>query len=100
MADVEIGWRKQESHEVRPWAIDMSLEMDAGDSINSVAAALTDLLTGTAFPAGLGASAHTGTVATQIVTSLVPGHNYRLVLTANMGGSKQTSTVLLLQCPY
>lgn len=100
-SDVEVGWRRQVTGELRPWQIDMALEMDAGDVIGSVTSTLTDLLTGLSYPAGLsGSPSHSGTTVTQAVTALVAGHNYRLVITANMGGSKLTSTVLNLACPY
>lgn len=101
-SDVEIGWRTQTSTEVRPWAIDLAPEMDVGDVPASPGVAtLTDLLTGMAYPAGLsGATVVVGTVVTQSVQALQPGHNYRLVITVGMGGSKETATVLLLRCPY
>lgn len=99
--DVEIGWRTQVSTEIRPWQIDMAAEMDSGDAIGSVTAALTDLLDGTAYEGGLsGGATFSGTTVSQTVAALAPGHSYRLVLTAAMGGSKQTSTVLLLSCPF
>jgi hypothetical protein len=101
MGDVEVGWRQQISTENRPWAIDVSPEMDVGDVVGAVTSTLTDLLTGLTFPAGLsGSPTGSGTILTQAVSNLVAGRKYRLVITANMGGSKQTSTVLLLDVPY
>lgn len=101
MPTLEIGWRTQLSTEWRPWAIDFTPELDSLDVVGATTATLTDLLTGLSYPGGLsGSPTVVGNVATQAVTALVAGHNYRLVLTANMGGQKETSTVLLLQCPY
>lgn len=100
--DVEIGWQRQISSEVRPWAIDFSPAMDEGDVLGATTAALTDLLTGQDFSStGLsGTPSVTGTVATQNVHALAPGHSYRLVLTASMGGSKETAVALLLSVPF
>lgn len=100
-SDIEIGWRTQLSSEVRPWAIELAAEIDAGDVPASPTSVLTDLLTGLSFPAGLlGSPAVVGTVVTQTVSGLVAGRNYRLVITVGMGGSKQTATVLKITCPY
>jgi hypothetical protein len=100
-SDIEIGWRTQLTTETRPWAIELAAEMDVGDSISSVTATLVDLIDGSSFPTGLSGSASAaGTVVTQSVTGLVANHNYRLVLTAAMGGAKTTATVLYLKCPY
>jgi hypothetical protein len=101
MPGVEIGWQTQITTESRPWAIDLSPEMDLSDVIGSATATLTDLLTGLAYPTGLvGSPTVSGSTVTQVVASLVAGHTYRLVITAAMGGSKQTATSLLLNCPY
>lgn len=105
VSDVEVvgGWRTQTSSEVRPWAIDLTAELDPSDVVASATATLTDLLTGSDFPDGLSGSSETAITAphvTQTVLGLVAGHNYRLVLTVNVGGSKRTSTVLLLTCPF
>lgn len=98
---VEIGWQTQISTEVRPWAIELAAELDVGDVPSAPASTLTDLLTGLAFPAGLPTAAEVvGTMVTQTVSGLVGGHSYRLVITTNMGGTKETATVLLLRCPY
>lgn len=98
---VEIGWRTQLTTETRPWAIDFAPEMDVGDVVGATTATLTNLLTGANYPGGLsGSPSVVGTVVTQTVTALVAGVNYRLVLTANMGGAKTTATALLLNCPY
>jgi hypothetical protein len=101
MPGIEIGWRTQLSGETRPWAIDLSPEMDVGDVVGTTTATLIDLLTGVSFPTGLsGSPAVAGSVVTQTVTGLLSGHNYRLVLLAAMGGTKTTGAVLLLNCPY
>lgn len=103
ISDVEIGWRTQLSSEIRPWAIDMTAELDPSDSPSAATATLTDLLTGASFPAGLVDLPTTSVFTphvTQVVTGLTPGRNYRLVLTVAMGGSKQTATVVYLRCPY
>lgn len=102
-SDVVIGWRTQTSSETRPWAIDLTDELDSGDVVASATATLTDLLTGADFPAGLTGSVTASSTAPhliQSVTGLVAGRNYRLVLTADVGGSKRTATVLLLTCPF
>lgn len=101
MSDVEIGWRRQISTDVRPWAIDMSPAMDVGDVLASATSTLTDLLTGALYPAGLlGSTSVAGTTATQSVQLLVPGHSYRLVVTGAMGGSKESGVSLNLGCPF
>jgi len=101
LAEIVIGWRQQLTTETRPWAISMALEEDAGDVAASPTATLIDLLTGLSYPAGLlGSPSVAGTVVTQSVQSLIAGHNYRLVLTVGMGGSKTTATVLLISCPF
>jgi len=98
---IEIGWRTQISTEVRAWQIDMSPEMDPADVVGSATATLTNLLTGASYPGGLsGSPTVAGTAVTQVVTTLAPGTNYRLVITASMGGSKQTAASLLLSVPY
>lgn len=99
--DVEIGVRTQLTTEVRPWQIEMQPEEDSGDVLGTATATLTDLLTGAAFATGLvGTPDISGTTVTQSVGGLIAGHNYRLVLTVSMGGSKQTATSLILSCPY
>lgn len=103
-SDVEIGWRTQISSEVRPWAIDLTQELDDGDVPAFVSSTLTDLMDGSDYSTGL-ASAPVLVVSpvrtvTQVVSQLVPGHRYRLVLTVIMVASKQTNTVLNLYCPF
>jgi hypothetical protein len=101
MADITVGWRTQYSTETRPWSMDWTLAEDQGDVIGAVTSTLTDLLTGLPYPGGLlGAPTGSGVTVTQTVTALVPGHNYRLMWSANMGGSKISSEPLLLNCPY
>lgn len=98
---IEIGWQRQLTTETRPWEIEMAAELDEGDIISAVSATLVDLLTGLSFPSGLsGAASFSGTTVSQATSGLVAGHNYRLVLTAAVGGSKQTATVLLISCSY
>lgn len=98
---VELGWQLQVSTEVRPWAIDLSPELDSGDVPGAATSSLTDLLTGASYPSGLaGDPAVVGSVVTQAVQSLLPGHNYRLVITVAMGGAKETATALLISVPY
>lgn len=95
------GWEEVGSGENRPLAVDLAPEMDPGDIAGSITSTLTDLLTGLSYPTGLsGSPSVVGTVATQAVTSLVPGHNYRLVLAVNMGGSKVTESAVKVVCPF
>jgi hypothetical protein len=99
--DVDIGWRTQLSTEYRLWDIDLAPELDVGNVPNSATATLIDLLDGTSFAAGLaGSVVVSGTTVSQAVHSLVPGHNYRLVITTNVGSSVLTAAVLKLSCPF
>lgn len=99
---VDVGWEQQTSTEVRPWGLDFSPAMDVGDVLGDTTAILIDLLTGTDFSStGLSGDPQVGgTIATQTVLALVPGHNYRLILTANMGGVKETAVGILITCPF
>ncbi len=100
-SDVEIGWRRHLSYETLPWADDLTAALDVGDTVLTVTTVLTDLLTGAPFPAGLlGSPTITGNVVQQTVTGLAPGHNYRLVFNAGLGGSKVRSSVVKLSTPY
>lgn len=100
-SSVEIGWRTQLTSEYRPWSVEFATEMDPGDAINAVSSTLTDLLTGLSFPAGLPTTpTFSGTIVTQPTANLLAGHNYRLVLLANMGGAKTSAVVLLISVPY
>ncbi len=101
MSDIEIGWRRQISTEIRPWTPDWFPAEDSGDAISGVTTTLVDLLTGLSFPTGLvGSPTFSGTTVTQTVGNLVAGHNYRLVWSASMGGGKISSVSLNLACPY
>lgn len=98
---LEIGWETVYSTETRPLSVDWTLAEDAGDSIGSITATLTDLLTGLPYPAGLlNLATYSGVTVTQSVTALVAGHNYRLMFSAGMGGSKVSSQPVLIACPY
>lgn len=95
------GWEEVGSGENRPLAVDLAPEMDPGDIAGSITAALFDLLTGLNYPTGLsGGPSVVGTIATQAVTGLVAGRNYRLVLTVNMGGTKLTQSAVNITCPF
>lgn len=101
MVDIEVGWRRQTSSEVRPWLFDLTPEMDSGDVVGATSATLTDMAANTAFPDGLaGAATPSGNTVTQAISGLVPGHYYRLVLTSSMGGSKLTAVALNIACPF
>lgn len=101
MAEIEIGWRSQASTEVRTWLIELAPEMDAGDVVGTTDATLTDLLDGSDFPTGLGGTpVVVGTTVAATVLGLTADHKYRLLLTSNMGNSKETAASLLLECPF
>jgi hypothetical protein len=76
---------------------------DSGDVIGTVTATLTDLLDGSDYAEGLfGApfSSADSTIISQSVQDLQAGHNYRLVLSAHVGGSRISAVSLILSCPY
>lgn len=102
MAGVDLGWQTQYTSEVRPWAVNLSLIMDPGDVASAPSATITDLLTGLDVSAAClsGEPTIAGTTITQTVFQLTAGRNYRLQLTANMGGTKQTSQPVLIRCPF
>lgn len=97
-------WQTQYSSETRIYGIDMALDMDPGDVLGSTATAnITDLLTGvtvTGPPMLPFSPSVSGTVITQEVTGLTPGHNYRLMVLGSMGGVKVTGAVVNIGCPY
>lgn len=98
----EIGWETQYTTETRPWAVDVGPSLDPGDIAATPTAAIFDLLTGLDVSSTCLAGSPTvvGTVITQTVFHLTAGRRYRLMLTANMGGTKETSQPVLIRCPY
>jgi len=98
-----LPWQTQYSTETRVYGINLINEMDPGDVLASATSSLTDLLTGvtmTGPPMLASAPSVLGTTITQVVTALVPGHNYRLMVSGSMGGAKVTSDSVPINCPY
>lgn len=68
------------SPETQSIVVDFAHYLDAA-TIASATVTLTNRSTGLAYAAGLGAKSNTNTTVTQVLTALVAGETYRLVVT-------------------
>ena len=89
------------SSETLPLGFDVSNVVGLNDTVSAPTCTLTDVLTNTSYPAGLiGNASVNGNVITQVVTGLVPMHNYRLVVTWVGNTNKDPSVALTISCPF
>jgi hypothetical protein len=94
---IEIG-----SAEVFPLGFDFARLLLVGESAGNPAATLVDLADGSTYAAGIvaGTVNGTGTVVTLALTSLQPGHRYRLTVTCVAALNKTLEAAVVINCPF
>ncbi|HET6498459.1 MAG TPA: hypothetical protein VFH17_05375 [Coriobacteriia bacterium] len=81
--------------------IEVSFAANLGTAtIASATASLTDLATGAAYSAGLGAPTNTTTAVTQTITALVAGHRYRLAVTVTDSSGRVWTSETTVACVF
>lgn len=90
--------REQGSGETLAYEVSFAAALGT-DIITDAEATLTDLTTGAAYPAGLGATTPGQTTVTQVVTALQAGHRYRLSVVAQTSGVNVWQADTVIACP-
>ena len=91
----------QATVETVPWEFDFTAVVGSGDVVSSPASTMTDMQTGSQVTLAQ-APTVSGNLVTQVVpgSGLVAGHNYRLVVVAQLNPSKVLSLPLIVTVPY
>lgn len=96
---LEVG-----SAEVYPLAIDMTSLLATGENADNPSCTLVDLVDGSSYPAGILAAsvATNGKLVDLVLTSLAPGHRYRLITTCrpNATSNKTVEAASIIFCPF
>lgn len=89
------------SVESHPLGFDARLVLQAGETITAPQAQLLDAGTGQSYPGGLvGPPTVSGTVITQRVANLQPGHTYWLIVSFTASGGTVWGGFLTIRCPH